>query len=633
MTSLRLVFAYVGAALLFFVASLSHAADVNVKATVDRNSMRPGDSFTYTISISSEDSAGFEKPTLPGLTEFDIINTWSGSEMRGSFVNGQMQTQRSQTFNYMLSAKQEGSFTIGAAEVVINGQVVRTNPIKIEVSPSAPQAPSMAQQPDDESGPPNMQDLEDDIFSQLLRRRVRPNPRGGTIDRVTDKDAFFIHVQTDKKQVYQGEQITVSWYLVTRAQIADIDTLKYPALSGFWKEDIEVATRLNFQPEIINGVHYQKALLASYALFPIKAGPALIDKYQAKCRAIGANSIGFPQEVLLTKESEELKIDVLPLPENGKPPSFAGGVGAYTASASLDSNAVKVNTPITLKIRIEGQGNAKTIDMPKLQLNPDIQVYDTKAQSKYFANGRSFKEFETLIVPKVAGSYSVPAIEIGFFDPVKKSYYVLKTPELPFQVQPGDGSEVIPSAQMKHAEVEVPQKKLSLPDLVLSENDGFLLSSAQQAGAWAMLFLLTVLGLTAYGYKALKHLEVRKDLRKEIAHRIASIEKHMSVGDWRAVGREATNMIYFTLGEISLQGGAAFEFERLVDKAPPSFKRDVAPRLREVMAKVEAVGFAPEEMAKRWREKNEMKKLLKEIEGLLLESAKYDFSQSQRDVK
>lgn len=619
---------------LVFTSALQ-AQGVDVTAKVDRNKMRPGDTFTYSISISSDGSASFDKPTLPSLSEFEIINSWSGSEMRGTFINGQMQTQRSQTFNYMLSATKEGIFTIGAAEIVVSGQRLRTNPIQIEVSQGAPQAPSQADTSDDDRDsmvPPGLDNLEDDIFSQLLRRRMRPVPHvGQNIDRIADEDIFYIHVEADKSKVYQGEQVIVSWYLVSKAQIADIDTLKYPTLSGFWKEDIEVATRLNFQPQIINNQRYQKALLASYALFPIKSGLATIDAYQAKCRAIGMNSVGFPQEVVLTKSSEEIKIEVLPLPEAGVPETFTGGVGQYTVAANIDTAQGKVNTPITLKVRIEGKGNAKGIDMPKLNLPPEIQIYETKSESKFYPNGRSFKEFETLLVPKSQGAFSIPAITISFFDTAKKTYYSQSTNEISFQVAANLGDEIIPASKMRETDKQKIEEKPELPGLLLTFDGPSQFSGAQQLGLWALLCLGTVAALSVYGFKEFRSDVVLKDLRKHIESRMGEIEKKLAKSDWRGAGREATNLIYFALGEISGQGGGSFEFERLIDKAPPSFKREIAPRLREVMAKVEVVGFAPDDLARKLREKSELKKLMGDIEKLLIEAVKYDFSSAEKD--
>ena len=61
---------------------------------------------------------------------------------------------------------------------------------------------------------------------------------GESGEAIDPKDAFFIQAEVDKSEAYVGEQVTASWYLYTRGMIRDLDTLKYPALKGFWKEDI-----------------------------------------------------------------------------------------------------------------------------------------------------------------------------------------------------------------------------------------------------------------------------------------------------------------------------------------------------------------------------------------------------------
>src|SRR5690606_8668813 len=159
---------------------------------------------------------------------------------------------------------------IGAAEIVVDGQVFRTRPIRIEVVHRTGQQ-MQQQRPRSNPAFPGMPSEEeitelDDMFNQMLQDRLRrfgfggqaPNPN---TDAINDNDLFFIDVEVDKRHVYEGEQILVSYYIYSRGRITEIDTLKYPTLVGFWKEDIELATRLNFQPAIINGVQYNRALL------------------------------------------------------------------------------------------------------------------------------------------------------------------------------------------------------------------------------------------------------------------------------------------------------------------------------------------------------------------------------------
>ena len=78
--------------------------------------------------------------------------------------------------------------------------------------------------------------LWDDQFSQFFQGNL--DPFDGVHEDEGLEDAFFIKVEVDKTVAYEGEQIIASWYLYTRRQITDIDTLKYPSLNGFWKEEI-----------------------------------------------------------------------------------------------------------------------------------------------------------------------------------------------------------------------------------------------------------------------------------------------------------------------------------------------------------------------------------------------------------
>lgn len=617
----------------YFIILLSLATwadDVTVKASVDRNQMRPGDTFTYSVSITAQGSTSFDQPKLPDLSSFEVLSTWSGSEMRGTFVNGQVQTQRSQTFNYMLSAKREGQITIGAAEVVVSGQALRSNPIQVIVSADAPEASSRAQRPrNDQDIMDQIDQDEEDLFSQLLNRRFRQQPRA--IQPVDPNEAFFIHVETDKTSVYRGEQVVVSWFLVTRAQIADIDTLKYPSLSGFWKEDIEVATRLNFQPVVIEGVQYQKALLASYALFPIKAGVATVDSYKAKCRVVSQSMLGMPRDTQITKESENIKIEVKELPDKGSFAEFSGGVGEFTVTGKVDANTIKANVPVTLKIRIEGRGNAKLVDLPKIILPESVQIYDTKSEVKFYPNGRSYKEFETLIVPKLAGEFKIPPVSFVFFNPEQKKYYEQSTQEFNIQVEGADLSGTIASTNINSPEVKTVEKKLVLPGMLLSAEQSSSFTTAQTVGLWGLLFFITAAGLGGYGFKEIARPEKREDLKRQVKRRVTEIELVLEKGDWRKVGAQSTNLIYAVLAEVAGLAGASFEFDKLVEKAPPSFKRDLAPQIKTLMSKLELVGFAPEGVVGKLKDKNELKQLLNEVSKVLTEATRYDFSSQENE--
>ena len=601
----------------FFISAPVQA--VEVSATVDRNEMTENDTFTLTVSVSSDKSVSTESPRLPGLKGFDLINSWQGSETRSSFVNGDFQVQRVQRFNYMLAPKKKGNFRIEPVQIVVDGKAYNTKPINVKIlAGSASPKPQRQRPRNQQRGLDPFGDV-DSLFSQFLKNRPRP---GFQSQPINPKEAFFIQVDVDKTEVYEGEQLMASWYIYTRGQISDIDTLKYPSLNGFWKEDIEVATRLNFRSEVINGIPYQKALLASYALFPIKSGTARIDPYKAKCTVITRNNLGFGRPYVYTKASKQVKVKVLPIPRENRPNDFTGAVGNFNVTATLDSNTVEANQAITMKVRFSGTGNAKTIDLPALNLPNSIEVYDTKKDSKFYKNGTSYKEFEVLLIPREAGEVTIDPISVSLFDPDNKRFYQRKTPRLTFTVTPGQGSaNSIPSAPLADRSSEESLSNAPrVPGLLLSWKDtsGFIAnrSNALVMGGYGLALLFLI-------WKAFLELGFarrKKTVLEQVQLRFKKVSELQGKGDWRAVGTEVLNIFYYLLGEISGQGGAAVKLEAMLDKIPPSVRREVGEDLKTMLKKFEVLSFAPEEIVGDMKEKAQLKKLVKDMEKLLRKS-------------
>lgn len=612
------------------------AAQVNISASVNRNQVRPGEVFYLTLAINTGDAnVNIDEPRIPDLRNFEILNVQQGSEMRSVFSNGKFQVQRSQNYQYTLTALQPGQYTIPPIEVGVGGQIFRSQPVVVTVSESAPSGRGGGGGGADEEEPDPFQEM-DEMFSQLLRRQLGKRPgaggtRGGPVDL---KDAFYIQVEVDKTTAYVGEQITVSWYLVTRAQIADIDTLKYPAVEGFWREDIELATRLNFRPEIINGISYDRALLASFALFPHKAGPAKIDEYTAKCTVYAINALGGGGQQVQVKSSQVVPITVLPLPTEGKPADFTGAVGEFKVNAQVENTAATVGSPISYKIRFDGRGNAKLIDLPKIPFPAAIQSYDPKSSTKFFPDGRSFKEYEIILVPRQAGEVKIPAVTMSFFDPRTKKYYTEKTNEIVLNVAPGTGTQTIAGSPLQNSTSVEPEKivKPTLPGLILQMEDSGEFTLAQRMAGWTVFAFA---GFVFLGWRYFVEFgtgKKREGLRKRLKDKFSQVEKKMAAGDTRGAAIEMTNTIYFVLGELSGLGGASREMAVLLEKAPPSFRREVAEPLQKLMQQVEILGFAPDAVVAQMKSQNkgDLRQYMSELKALLNRSLEYEFEEETK---
>ncbi len=615
--------------IIFFLSiGVAASAEVQVQATVDRNELPLGDSFVLSVSVTTGDSSSIGEPRLPDIQGLQLVNRTSSMSSRSIFSNGSFQFVRTQTYSFVLSPERTGKITIGGIDVVVGGQTHSTKPITITVDNAGSVAPRQAprqQQPkrpdpfaDDEQedyvGPG---EAEDELFDQLLQRRGQIAPRAGT-QPINPNEAFFIQAEADKEKAYEGEQVTASWYLYTKEDIRNIDTLKYPSLTGFWKEDIEVVTNLNFTTEVINGIAYRKALLASYALFPLKAGTATIDQYKARCTVLVRNTFGsfFGQPYTFTKASQPIKITVLPLPID-KPKSFTGAVGNFQMKVTAEKNTVPANEPFSIKVRYEGRGNAKVIEAPTLTLPDTVEQFDAKNESKFFPDGRSYKEFELFLVPRAKGDLTVPPFEFSYFDTQSKRYVTTHSSPLNFKITEGRNQGSEEPERLKESERKVDQPRvLELPGLVYREDVWQTLNKYKYM-LWATIFAVFILYMGIATVRTLGRSEVKKTLTMVLASRFGEISKLSPKKEIRKIGAQTVNTVYYILNQMSSLETDNDSIDQLLNATPPSVKKELNGSLSESIKYFEKLAFAPEAALAELQDPRMLDQNLKDIKKLL----------------
>ncbi|PIS09894.1 MAG: protein BatD [Bdellovibrio sp. CG10_big_fil_rev_8_21_14_0_10_47_8] len=626
---------------LLFSGVASVRAAVTVQSTVDRNELGLGDTVTLSVSVGSSESVDVQEPRIPNIAGFDLVNSWNASSTSSRLVQGnggmQFETVRRQDFNYMLTPQKAGTLTIPGFEVVVEGKTYTTKPIAIKVSPHGSGAgvnpPGLPQQDE--------MDEAEQLFDQLLRRqgggaappKLRNLPRN-------PNEAFFIQCDVDKTDVYEGEQIVVNWYIYTRGNIISLDRLKFPDLKGFWKEIIEEVPALNFTQEVINGIPYRRALLASHALFPIKPGTAVIDEYKIKAQVqlptSPFGSFGFGKAYTYQKASERIKINVKPLPVEGKPSDFSGAVGQFDVRSSVEGNQFPVNQPFSFKVRFEGAGNAKLIELPSLNLPKTVEVYDTKADAKYFKNGKSYKEFQVLLIPREEGEIDIPEMTFSMFDPQQRRYVTRKTDAIHVKIIPNPNGSLAGKASPVGSGASAPTEiKKRLPDIVVvSEAGGAGVYSVTKWTLWGLLYLAIALILVIKARRELAWGQRKRDLKAELKKRLNKIDALIEKNEWRTAGAEIANAIYHILGEAAGTGGANVEIDKLLDLAPPSLRRELGDDLKKIIEQGQVLSFAPEALVGRYKEKAELKKFRQQVEKILLRalSLSEGVEETTRDV-
>lgn len=449
-------------------------------ASVSENQVSESDRFEVTFTFEGKNINALKNFSAPSFKDFRVL---SGPNQSTSMqiINGV--SSSSLALSYILMPTGIGTFTIGSASIQSEGQTYTTEPLKITVVKGAPKS-------------------KDDKGTSVSNEEIAKN--------------LFIRASIDKNKVYQGEQVTVTYKLYTRLNIAaQMSVDKLPQYQGFWAEEITTPNNIAFTTEVVDGKQYRVGLLKRAALFPSQFGklevtpleltiPVQVEK-KKKSNNMWDDFFGDPfgraEIIQYSAKSNTLKVDVMPLPENNKPASFNGAVGKFDFKASLDKSTTKTNEPITLKLKISGTGNIKLLDFPQFELPNGVEKYDPKVNEQINRTGviSGFKEGEYLLIPRIAGSREIPPIEFSYFDPVKRSYQTIKSKSFNIKIEQGQNissGNVADQRAVEQLDNDIRYIKTSFDDIEKSDD-----TTLQKPGFWIASIVPLLATIILVGWK------------------------------------------------------------------------------------------------------------------------------------
>jgi BatD DUF11 like domain len=408
-------------ALLFFsitIANVLFAQKLILQAS--KTKVIVGETFQIQFTLNTKGS-NFKQPNL---SDFQIYSGPNQSTQM-SYINGSM--SQSITLSYILAAKKEGKFTIGPASVNANGGTLQSNALVIEVGKGSSSNGNQGNQ------------------------AATQNPSAPTTTELSDN--LFVKTIVNKTKAYQGEQISVSQKIYTRYQLVGFQDVKFPDYSGFWAQDVPMnPQQLHLSNETVNGIVYQVVEIRRSFIFAQRSGkleipPVKIDCVIRKSRKprdiIEQMMGGGYDEVVYTIKSPVTAIEITPLPDENKPANFSGAVGEYNFKAQLNKDNVKANESVNLIITLTGKGNIKLVEPTNIHFPEDFETYDPKNSENINtgANGVSgTKTFDYLVIPRHEGDYKIDQINFSYFDPAKKEYITIPSPEFKIHVNKGDNT-------------------------------------------------------------------------------------------------------------------------------------------------------------------------------------------------
>ena len=489
-----------------FVACACFSQVIRVSAP---SRVEAGENFRISFKVTTQDVDDFRS----GLHSTDVVEVIAGpytsSESSFQMVNGHTSSSSSITYTYTLYAAKSGVYNIPAAHARVGGKQISSSPAKVTVVGSAQGRGNNS---------PKMH--EDDNYQPHMRAA------GSAI---SGRD-LFIKVSANKKKVYEQEPILLTYKVYTLVDLTQLEG-KMPELTGFHTQEIPLPQQKSFHIERVNGKPYRTVTWSQYVMYPQMTGKMEIPSITFKGIVVQQNRSVDPFEAFFNGGSgyvevkrnivaPSIKIDVLPLPQ--KPANFSGGVGKFNISAQLNKNELKAGDPLSLRIVVGGIGNLKLIKQPVVNFPKDWDKYDPKVtdKTKLTSNGLEGNMiYDILAVPRNQGHYTIPPIELTYYDTSLNQYKTIKTQSFEIEVAKGDGSRSSVVDYSKDQPKDI--KDIKKGDAELHSVDNFFFGSIGYLMSLLIPFVAFVALLVIFRKRAIDNADLVK-MKGKKANKIAT---------------------------------------------------------------------------------------------------------------
>ncbi|MFO7890715.1 MAG: BatD family protein [bacterium] len=487
------------------------ADDLEIRAYVNKIRVGLNQQFDLKVELSGSDYKSAGSPQLPDMNDFAHY-LGSSTSQNIQFINGKMSA--SKTISYHYQATKVGTFTIGGITVRAGNKEYTTKPIEITVIKSAQQSAASKRN-------------EDSAVSQT----------NGSLD-----ENLFILAVPDKNTVYNNEPVIITYKIYTRVNVSSFGLEKAPSTKGFLKEDFDIGRRPQTSKEMYKDKQYTVAEIQKMSLYPLSAGRKTIDPLVVNCQVkVQRNrrdifddffSDPFGRTVNKVITSNAVIINVLPLPEQGKPEGFTGIVGNFSISSDVSKKYLTTDDAVTFTVRIAGEGHIGSLSEPELNFPDVFETYDPEISKSIDRKGGRItgsKIFKYVLVPRKTGTFRIGSITYPIFNPRTKSYQILSTDPVELHISKGKGGE----AAAAHSGFSKEEVDLLGKDIRFIKEGYDSLRKIQwnifsSLLFWIIILLPLMLLVASAGYR--KHLDRLHTDQAYARNRIASREakKHLS---------------------------------------------------------------------------------------------------------
>ena len=462
---------------LLFQATLAVAAPIHVE--VDRQNVRLNESFRITFSTAEDPD---ENPDFSPLEKaFEIIDRNHGSNFTS--INGMSSSRIQWTFDVM--AKHSGQ--------------VKIPPLRFgsEISPA--------------------------LAITVTEGESKPEPADNNSD-------LFLQVEATPNQAYVQSQILYTVRIYTRVKIAE-GKMGDPDVADAVVTKLGEDKNYNLQ---LKGMDYI-VVERNYAIFPQKSGALKIPALTLTAAILDDDRSGFGgffgARATRTERvsSKEIKLNVLPAPATFKGHWLAAQELNLKQTWSGDVLNMKVGEPITRTLTLTAKA-ATVGQLPKLNQatsSEDLKSYpdQPKLDEQKTSQGiTAIREEKIAFIPSKAGTYTLPALEIPWFNMQTQQTEIAKIPAVTLVATGLTKVAPPPVATAVDKTVENPVNKpavINTPDKTASLLKNVVVWQGV-AGFFALAWLVTLGILLKRGSKSAGVAAVKKtdDALKNMAYQL-----------------------------------------------------------------------------------------------------------------
>lgn len=385
----------------FLIISSASLAQVKFEAKVSKQRLGVNERLRVDFEMN-QDGDNFRAPSFSGFTVVGGPN----QAVSNSYPNGRR--SYSKTYSFFLEPTARGRFTIGQAEITVEGDTYKTSPIQVEVTAA-----------------------------------VDTPKDGDNLDFVASENLHLV-AEISNTNPYLNEAITVVYklYVSPRISVSNWREVDNPTYRDFWSQNIDIR-QLKIENGQFQGEPYRFVILRKTILYPQKTGELEIEPLTLSV------AVDVPSDrrdifggrlyktIEKTVAAGRRTINAKPLPDAGKPADFKGAVGKFDFKVIPGNTELAATESTTVKVQVTGNGNLKLFELPSLEVPASVERYEPERieNVRTDLNGTqgSLTDNYTL-VPTRQGDYEIPAMSFSYFDTGSKSYRTLTASAIQLEV-------------------------------------------------------------------------------------------------------------------------------------------------------------------------------------------------------